>query len=229
MLLSFIFERFNSDITLNRNVVVFLKSLLDLFMFFSSGVLHIYNGCYRSQVRSTGCYWLCECVTVAMNGCWLMWLGDCCIRLCWWGLWSCWEKGTGCSAARLPATLLITGTVWDCDVFKPRKTKKTSVRWSHSDLDVGNVEGWWTHSVLWPWLQTEAWWGSASAGGCDGNCGCWSACWPEEGLHPNQRSGERQIRSFELFLSDRDSYIWEHEYVFCTFKCEFQSENDVGC
>lgn len=48
-----------------------------------------------------------------------MWLGDCCIRLCWWGLCSCWEKGTGCSAARLPATLLITGTVWDCDVFKP--------------------------------------------------------------------------------------------------------------
>lgn len=54
-----------------------------------------------------------------MKGCWLMWLGDCCIRLCWWGLCSCWEKGTGCSAARLPATLLITGTVWDCDVFKP--------------------------------------------------------------------------------------------------------------
>ena len=69
-------------------------------------------------------YWLCECVTAAMNGCWLMWLGDCCIRLCWWGLWSCWENWTGCSVARLPATLLITGTVWDCDVFKPVKTQQ---------------------------------------------------------------------------------------------------------
>lgn len=69
------------------------------------------------------CYWLCECVTEAMNGCWLMWLGLCCIRLCWWGLWSCWENGTGWSAARLPATLLITGTVWDCDVFKPGDTQ----------------------------------------------------------------------------------------------------------
>lgn len=61
-----------------------------------------------------------------MNGCWLMWLGDCCIRLCWWGLCSCWEKGTGCSAARLPATLLITGTVWDCDVFKPGERRRFS-------------------------------------------------------------------------------------------------------
>lgn len=75
-----------------------------------------------------GCYWLCECVTVAMNGCWLMWLGDCCIRLCWWGLCSCWENCTGCSAARLPATLLITGTDCDCDVFKPARGKKHSVR-----------------------------------------------------------------------------------------------------
>lgn len=58
-----------------------------------------------------------------MNGCWLMWLGDCCIRLCWWGLWICWENCTGCSAARLPATLLITGTDCDCDVFKPAMRK----------------------------------------------------------------------------------------------------------
>lgn len=82
------------------------------------------------------CYSLCECVTVAMNGCWLMWLGDCCIRLCWWGLWSCWENCTGCSAARLPATLLITGTDCDCDVFKPamRKKKKPSVRLSDEGM-----------------------------------------------------------------------------------------------
>lgn len=48
-----------------------------------------------------------------------------------------------------------------------------------------------TYSVLWPWLQTEAWWGSVSAGGCDGNCGCLSTCWLEEVLHLNLKSEEK--------------------------------------
>lgn len=78
-----------------------------------------------------------------MNGCWLMWLGDCCIRLCWWGLCSCCEKGTGCSAARLPATLLITGTVWDCDVFKPgegRRVSEEKPEWSDWESEAGLVD-----------------------------------------------------------------------------------------
>ena len=42
------------------------------------------------------------------------------MRLCWWwGLCSDWENCTGCSAARLPATLLMTGTDWACDEFRP--------------------------------------------------------------------------------------------------------------
>lgn len=53
----------------------------------------------------------CSWVTVAMKGCCAMWPGDCCIRGCWCGLCSCWENCTGCRAARLPATLLMTGTL----------------------------------------------------------------------------------------------------------------------
>lgn len=53
----------------------------------------------------------CSWVTVAMKGCCDMCPGDCCISGCWWGLWSCCENCTGCRAARLPATLLMTGTL----------------------------------------------------------------------------------------------------------------------
>lgn len=105
-----------------------------------------------------------------MNGCWLMWLGDCCIRLCWWGLCSCCEKGTGCSAARLPATLLITGTVWDCDVFKPgegRRASEWTPRWSGWESDAGLADslcamaitpdrGMMRFCVCW-WLWWELW------------------------------------------------------------------------
>lgn len=68
------------------------------------------------------CVYMCEfCswVTAAMKGCWAMWLpGLCCMRGCWWGLCSCWENCTGCKAARLPATLLMTGTLWAWDELR---------------------------------------------------------------------------------------------------------------
>lgn len=112
------------------------------------------------------CYWLCECVTVAMNGCWLMWLGDCCIRLCWWGLWSCWENCTGCSAARLPVTLLITGTVWDCDVFKPGGARHNFGKGK------GIVE-----YIQWPLLYACAW----SHGGME-DLLCAMAMTPDRGM-----------------------------------------------
>lgn len=160
-----------------------------------------------------------------MNGCWLMWLGEWCIRLGWWGLCSCWENCTGWSAARLPATLLITGTVWDCDVFKPDKTQWAS-SWSvQSKINKpGHMEGvWgWTYSVLWPWLQIEAWWGSVSAGGYDGNCGCLSTCWLEEVLHLNLKSEEKNgkwnytailLLSF-LVLAE---YSTKPEHLLCKF------------
>lgn len=54
-----------------------------------------------------------------MKGCWAMWLGDCCMSGCWCGLCSCWENWTGCRAAKLPATLLMTGTLCACEVFRP--------------------------------------------------------------------------------------------------------------
>lgn len=53
----------------------------------------------------------CSWVTVAMKGCCVMCPGDCCISGCWCGLCSCCENCTGCRAARLPATLLMTGTL----------------------------------------------------------------------------------------------------------------------
>lgn len=66
-------------------------------------------------------YLLCEFwrwVIVAINGCCDMWPEDVCM-ICWW-CWLCnWgENCTDCKAARLPATLLMTGT--DCAwlVFK---------------------------------------------------------------------------------------------------------------
>lgn len=61
----------------------------------------------------------CSWVTVAMKGCWAMWLGDCCMSGCWCGLCSCCENCTGCRAAKLPATLLMTGTLCACEVFRP--------------------------------------------------------------------------------------------------------------
>lgn len=66
----------------------------------------------------------CSWVTVAMKGCCAMWLGDCCISGCWCGLWSCCGNCTGCSAARLPATLLMTGTLCACEVFRPARERE---------------------------------------------------------------------------------------------------------
>lgn len=72
----------------------------------------------------------CSWVTAAMKGCWAMWLpGLCCMRGCWWGLCSCWENWTGCRAARLPATLLMTGTLCAWEVLRPVGAREEDQGW----------------------------------------------------------------------------------------------------
>ncbi len=134
-----------------------------------------------------------DCVSVrqeAMKGCWLMWLGDCCMS-CWCETFSCCENCTGCNAARLPVMLLMTGTVCACDVFKPgcenndvsSEECMTNLKWKARWLD--------THFVRWPWLQKGALWGCGSVGACGGMHGCWSGCWLEEDLRLIPRSEKK--------------------------------------
>lgn len=122
---------------------------------------------------------------------------------CGWGNAASGSVGGGCGAAgkTAPAAAL-PGFLPHCWSLAPTETvmcsnlerhSKTSVKtcpwWSKWNDFLSFLKGWRTYSVLWPWLQIEAWWGSG--GGCDGNCGCWSVCWLEEVLHLNRKSEER--------------------------------------
>lgn len=160
-----------------------------------------------------------------MNGCWLMWLGDCCIRLCWWGLWSCWENCTGCSAARLPATLLITGTDCDCDVFKPAMTKTWCQTQSWRDELFSKWRG--GGGSLWAIAMTPE-------RGMMRFCACWWLWW-ELWMLVSVLTGGRPPPEPEIWLKIGEKTIWVQRAMCYTrasvcscyvnpHNCIFQSE-----